>query len=67
VSTLESEANDNKVRAENYRAQAAFMREMALAMTNERTKSECRELAAKWELLATRLVDFAPLFPHVGD
>ena len=55
-----SEASENKARVENYWAHAVSMRELAATMSYERMRSECIELAAKWETLAKRLEDALP-------
>lgn len=48
---------ENEARAENYRAQAALMRDTAELMSDTRLRSECLELAYKWDALAKRLED----------
>lgn len=43
--------------AENYRANAVSMREMGASTSDIRMRSECLELAVKWDALAQRLED----------
>ena len=49
-----SETSDDKAIAENYRSNAALVREMAEYMPDIQTRSECLDLAAKWEALAQK-------------
>jgi hypothetical protein len=59
-SALNTEAIDDKVQAENYRAQAISMRSMATIASNERLKADCLELTDKWDLLAERQEHLLP-------
>ena len=54
-----SETSDNLAIAENYRSNAALVREMAEDMPDIQRRSECLDLAAKWEALAKRLDNLA--------
>ena len=54
-----SEISENVARAENYRSNAALVRDMADDMPDKQRRFECLELAANWEALAKRLEDLA--------
>jgi len=52
-----SKTSDDLAIAENYRSNAALVREMAEYMQDIQTRSECLDLAAKWEALAKKFDD----------
>lgn len=51
--------DDLRMRAEEYRAKAADLRERAKSMTTLRSRAEVEDFARQWDLMANQLADMA--------